>query len=1128
MQISDSKMVFSASDLTGFLACRHLTQLDLKVLDGQLARPYRHDPLLSVISRLGDEHETRYLEELEASGLSVVRIRFPERGEGELVAAAQETRAALLAGHDVVYQATFFDGKWRGHADFLRRVDTPSKLGDYSYEVYDTKLARRAKAAAVLQLCFYADQLTGLQGVEPELLHLVLGDRSVQTFKLRDYSAYYRAVKREFLASIGASPLSTYPDPVDHCRICKWAARCNGQRREDRHLSNVAGMRRDQIKKLAPNGITTIDELAAAAPDRPLDGISTSAFEKLQDQAAMQVESERLGVAAYKLLPPAGEGLGFQTLPEPAKGDVFFDIESDPYAAESGLEYLFGWIDALDGFSFTAKWAHDAPHERRMFEDFVDFLIERFEACPNMHVYHYAPYETGAMKRLMSRYGTREDEVDRLLRAGVFVDLYRVVTQALRISEESYSIKRLEQFYGFDRDDDIAEGGSSLVEYERYLQTQDQAILDRIQIYNEGDCRSLVGLRDWLERLRVEAEAKWGALNRPPLLNGALPNESEEEREEVRALIEALRSGLPEDPIGYSDEDRARLLIADLLGWHRREEKSDWWAYYDRQAHTASELLDDREVLAVLTFEEIDGAVARSDLYRYSFLDQESKIDEGDKVHDVHTGKSAGTVWKVDYAERKVWLKRGRGWTGSHPDTIGPGQPVRSRTMQLALQELAGAVIEVGPVGAGRFTAARQLLLRSAPAISGHGPSDPMISVGELPKDAACRLVHSLQNSYLPIQGPPGTGKTYTGARMITSLLSAGKKVGITANSHKVISNLLDAVCEGAVQDGVKVKALQKCDQGEGSPNSMVECTSDNATFEAGVVESEYQLCAGTAWAISRPALQEQLDVLFIDEAGQFSLANTLAVATSALNVVLLGDPQQLNQPTKGIHPEGADTSALGHVLNDQDTISPEQGLFLEGTYRMHPQVTAYISDAFYEGRVSSQAGCELQVVDGDLGPGIHLVEVPHEGNRIFASEEIATIDTMVRGLLGSEWTDAFGGRRKLSPNDLLVVAPFNAQVARLRNRLPSGVPVGTVDKFQGQEGVVTFYSLTTSTPEDIPRNFEFLYSRNRLNVAVSRARSLAVVVCSPAMLLPMCEKPEHMRLANALCLLGEHSISTS
>lgn len=1126
---ADGQLIYSAGDLTGFLACRHLTQLDLLVTQEELDKPHRHDPLLDVIEERGREHEQRHLENLKDQGLEVVEVGEPERAPDTLRRHEAETLEAMRDAADVIFQATFFDGKWRGHADFLMKVDEPSDLGAHSYEVADTKLARSAKAAAVLQICHYSEHVARLQGMIPRHAHLVLGDRSAPSFKLSDYVTYYRAVKRAFLSTIGTSPQETYPDPVEHCRVCSWLPRCMGERRRDRHLTFVADIRKDQIKKLAAAGIPTIDDLAASDLEREVKGISTSNFARLQDQAALQLEREKTGRHRYKLLEPPGEGLGLEALPEASEADIFFDIEHAEYTGEEGgLEYLFGWVDAVGGGAFTARWAHERGAEKQMYEEFIDLVLQRFRSHPDMHVYHFGVYEGGALKRLEGRYGTREQELDTLLRAKVLVDVHRIVKQSMRISEESYSIKQLEVFYDFERSDDITEAGSSMVEYDRWLRSRDDSILYAIQIYNESDCRSLLALRDWLEERRSEAEGRFGELSRPPLLDGAQDPGAAEDFDEVAQLVERLTADVPEEPAERSPEQQARWLLAHCLGWHRREAKSDWWAYFERQKNTAVELLDDRDTLAVLVFEEVDGEDKQSDLLRYSFPDQETKLAPGDAVVDAHTGAGMGKIWDVDFQRRKVWLRRGKKRDDeAHPEAVAPGPPPSTPAQQAAVRRIAQSVLTEGVRGS-RYRAAMQLLVRGAPRFSGRWAGEPLIARGEAAVGAARRLACDLNESCLPIQGPPGTGKTYTGALMILDLVRSGKRVGITANSHKVIANLLTAVGKAAEEEGVEASAIQKCSGAEKCPMDFVKGEAGNPRFEAGVLGGDYQIAAGTAWAMSREAVDGALDVLFVDEAGQFSLANTLAVATCAKNVVLLGDPQQLDQPTKGMHPEGVDASALGHVLGDAETIPPERGLFLEHTFRMHPALTRYVSDAFYDGRLESQEGRDLQVVEEGAPPGIHLLPVRHHGNRIFSWEEADAIAGLTEELIGKTWTDPDGKDGAIAPSDLIVVAPFNAQVSRIRSRVPEGVPVGTVDKFQGQQGVVAIYSITTSSPEDIPRNFEFLYSRNRLNVAVSRAKSYSVVVCNPEMLLPMCRKPEHMRLANALCLLAEYADEVS
>jgi superfamily I DNA and/or RNA helicase len=265
------------------------------------------------------------------------------------------------------------------------------------------------------------------------------------------------------------------------------------------------------------------------------------------------------------------------------------------------------------------------------------------------------------------------------------------------------------------------------------------------------------------------------------------------------------------------------------------------------------------------------------------------------------------------------------------------------------------------------------------------------------------------------------------------------------------------------------------------------------------------------------------VDVLFVDEAGQMSLANVLAVSPAATSIVLLGDPQQLDQPQKGIHPPGADVSALGHLLNGRATISREQGIFLTETRRLHPDVCAFTSELFYEGRLVPRPENARQNLNagGSLGgTGLRFAPVAHSGNQNESLEEVEKVAAAVEGLMksGATWTNKKGETHALTLDDILVVAPYNAQVAALIERLPARSRVGTVDKFQGQEATIVLYSMATSTPEDAPRGMEFLYNLNRLNVAVSRALCVAVIVASPALFQVQCKTPRQIELANAFC----------
>jgi uncharacterized protein len=628
------------------------------------------------------------------------------------------------------------------------------------------------------------------------------------------------------------------------------------------------------------------------------------------------------------------------------------------------------------------------------------------------------------------------------------------------------------------------DAGGSIVEYERYLEDRDQARLDAIERYNQDDCESTLGLRTWLEERRLDAEAQFGEIPRFVSDDGHA-SEAVAEREAIVADLTAqLLADAPDDEVD------ARTLLGHMLDWHRREAKPDWWMYFARQLMSDDELLDDRECISGLVYVGDIGQENRSTIQRYAFTPQDHKFKITALVHDAIDGSYTGEVVRVDDLAGQIDLKRGPTLVAKHPRALIPPPPVPTGVLEDAITRIAEHVIEHGLHAPGPYRAALDLLLRTR-----RNPSDG-----------------PFDRSYLAIQGPPGSGKTTKGAELIVELAKEGKRVGITAHSHAVIGNLLAAVGK----HGASVRALQKAEDHQRCSDGIVECTDSAKDVEERY--EEFDVIAGTAWLWARPGMADSVDVLFVDEAGQKSLADVLAVSGATAQLVLLGDPQQLAQPSKGSHPEGAEVSALEHVLGDASTMPSNFGWFLEHTYRMHPKICEFISDVVYEGRLhpAPGEGLERQAVDGFAG--LRYMPVEHEGNRSWSIGEVRVVDDMVRGLIGKDWTDRYGQTRPLTLDDILVVTPYNAQVAKLTEALPDGAGVGTVDKFQGQEAPVVIYSMATSSADDVPRGMEFLYDLHRLNVAVSRAKAQSVVVGSPELLHVQCRTPVQLRLASALC----------
>jgi uncharacterized protein len=619
---------------------------------------------------------------------------------------------------------------------------------------------------------------------------------------------------------------------------------------------------------------------------------------------------------------------------------------------------------------------------------------------------------------------------------------------------------------------------------------------------------------------------------------------------EVQSIADRLTIGVPVDPAERTNEEHARWLLAHLLSWHRREAKATYWDFFRRIGMTPEELVEEDGAIGQLELVSISEPylpTPRAKLYRrravYRFPPQEHRdVRDRSELFDPRLaqerpGESPWEAWKID-AElgaiddqrdtfELLWKTDG---DVRHPDAVVALNRVPDRPLPQALLRLGTWVADNGMEASGPWQAARDLLLRHPPRC-GQAAGASLRRLGEDDLEAACRLVSSLVSGTLAIQGPPGSGKTFTGAEMAVRLLRDGRRVGISATSHKVIENFLGAILDAARRHGVGVRAVQKPgDDGSSIDDPRVGVETDNARVRAALESGDCNLGAGTPWLWGREDFAGLVDVLFVDEAGQISLANVLAMGGAADSLVLLGDPQQLDQPLQGSHPPGADRSALAHLLGDDATMPLDRGLFLEHTWRMHPQLTTFTSTAFYDGRLESRDHLSVQALLGPeplRGVGPRLLPAEHAGNDNVATEEArqvaALASTLVEG--GATWIDQDGAEQPIGWQQILVVAPYNAQVGEIRRHLPARARVATVDKFQGQEAPISIYSMTTSSPELAPRGMRFLYSRNRLNVATSRARCVAVIVCSPDLLRVRARTPEQMRLANALCRFVELAV---
>lgn len=1112
---------YSASDLVNFAACAHLTHLDLVNLETPLQKAEDSEEM-ALIADKGLAHEARYWDHLRESYASAVDLAGSGTSDDELFAS---TKSALQQGSEVLFQATLLDEPWVGHADFLLRVSVPSSLGSYSYEVADTKIARTSRAKFLIQLCLYSELLARVQSVSPKHMHVLLGDGRRETFFVDDYLRYFRRLKGRFLRFVGQASRETYPERCDRCASCRWRDLCADQWKNDDHLNQVAGIAKAQIAKLRDCGVRTVEALALLNPAVRVPRVQAETLQRLSHQARLQVQSRDTGLPVYELL-QLTDGRGFNRLPVPNQGDMFFDMEGDPLH-EGGLEYLFGCYYFDRGQPvFKTFWAHTRQEERVAFEAFLDFIWGHLKSHPSAHIYHYAPYEPTALKRLMSSHGTRESAVDDLLRQGKLVDLYAVVREAVRVGEDSYSIKAIERFYcAKAREGDVKTAGASVVFYERWRANQDPTLLKAIEDYNLDDVRSTFELRQWLLSIRP-SQAAW-ASGRPS--GEAKPDLKISERAiEAAARMEEYRSrltsSLPENQLEWTEEHRVNELLSHLLGFHRRSEKPAWWALFARQQATEEELLDDFEAIAGLELVAPPEPYGDGFAYVYRFPEQDTKLKTGDSCSVVATMEEANEL-VVDEELRQVRFTLES--EDPLPETgvaIGAGLPISTSVIQGALRRFVDDYLG----GQGRFKAGHSLLLRDVPMVRRVMRGEALIQPQDDIVRGASRVVANLEDSYVYIQGPPGAGKTYTGSHVIADLLQAGKRVAITSNSHKAINNLLHAVERVAQDRGLSFSGAKKST----SKESMLE-----GRFIADILDSKtiakrvdtFQLVAGTAWLFCAKGLESKFDYLFVDEAGQVSLANLIAMSTCARNMVLLGDQMQLGQPIQGVHPGESGQSTLEYLLQGEATIPPAHGVFLKDTWRMHPDVCCFISNAVYEGRLEAEPGNATQrlVLPSDIHPsiratGISFIEAEHDKCSQRSDEEAEAIRAIVADLLRASYVDRSGVENPIRLENILVVAPYNMQVNRLKQVLPEGARVGTVDKFQGQEAEAVLVSMTTSSGEYLPRDIDFLYSKNRLNVAISRARCWVGVVANSSLLDISVATPSQMGLVNTLCWVKE------
>jgi uncharacterized protein len=1134
--------IFSPSDLVLFERspfASWMARLEIDKPEQLIGIKKDQDAMMSLLAGKGLQHEAHYLEKLKTDlgADNVCEITTDRKLR------AIDTLDAMRAGYQVIFQAYLERDNFAGSADFLIRKEGNSSLGNYCYEAWDTKLSQSTKTYFIIQLCCYSWMLEAVQGKVPEHAVVALGNKKEETYPLAGYYYYFLNLKTQFLKAQDAfqNDWSMMPDLALCSDYGVWSTFAKDALKKSDSLALIANIRASQIKKIQEIGITTLSELASTEQTN-IKGISTETLNKLKAQAAIQLASRDQDKPFFTVLND-NDGKGLSGLPPKSPLDIYFDIEGHPIIV-GGLEYLWGVsfedANAAQGkdYAFKGWWAHNQAQEKLAFEGFIDWCYERWQQDPTLHIYHYATYEITAINKMVSRYQTRKDQVAELYANHVFIDLYKVVKSGLLVGEPKYSIKNIEHLYRKDRETLVANGGDSIVFYENWYSNgglenwieQDNGYkswavnpdhfdwhpwetLKEIRSYNIDDCESTLELVEWLRKQKQEHAISYTEIETIPK-DGLEKTDKQIENEQKRqALIQRQQALIDqfEAQAGLKADPHAILLVS-LLHFYDRERKSKLFTYFQRADKTDEELFDDDTVvfdLSLKSQQEIDGKINCVALFTN---DQPLRTD---KLNTATIKDSTAKVSKIEITELNAHYSEisfvinpdQQDALQQLPLTLfGDDARINTDTLENRLCDITEDYFHTRQLPKLLLT----IINQANPRFTGQQSPLPISRIQYPDNDdylsAIITAVKAMDDTCFCIQGPPGAGKTYTAKNIIKALVQQGKRIGVMSNSHAAIMNLLKPLIEELPETAIsKIGGYgpQKDFNAQFSFEDYAHFEyRQGMPFTKAKPYAHYQIVGATVYGFANDvSYDEPVDYLFVDEASQVALANLIAVSGAAKNIILMGDQMQLEQPIQGSHPGQSGASALEFMLMDHAVIPDDKGIFLERTYRMHPAVCAPLSEIVYEGKLRADADNSKQLITIPKpklitqSHGILSVAVQHEGNTQSSEEEVLVVQRLIDELKTGTFTNKDGQQNSITEADILVIAPYNMQVNLLKEKLGSTLKIGTIDKFQGQEAPVVIISMSISDIEESPRGLDFVLDINRLNVAVSRAQALAIIV---------------------------------
>ena len=1109
------KNLYSPSMLKSYLSCKYIifNEVNEKKLNLKKIEISKNDQLRI---EKGNVHERDYLKELKKKYKKVIDIKTLELSKEEKI---QKTIEAMKNGCEVIHGGYLKKDKWRGEFDFLiKNNNLSSKFGNYSYEVIDTKNSKKTKPDHVIQLGMYTYMLEDTQGVLPKRFTVVLKDMIEENVQINQVNEFFKTHRENYEKYVLNGIDKAKPEKCSFCQNCSWKEECEKKWIKEDNLNQIGGLTKVHLKKLLELKIDTATKLSKQDSKKIIKGFKKEISQKLITQAQLQKEYAKTNIPIHQSNPNNLDGnKGFNSLPEPSACDLYFDIESvEDHIYPGGLEYLFGIYYVEDEKEqFKAFWAHTKKDERQNVINFFEFTKAHFKKYPSSKIYHYGSYEITALLKLTSLHKEKGIEYDQYLRTFKFVNLLNVNKQGLFLSENSYSLKNVEKFYNFNREGDVQKGDVSQEYYSEWVETQEQHYLDEIESYNKQDCQSTYELHRWLLKIKPP-ETSWFE---PP------KKDNEMELKDWEVDIITYQDKVKKSQIKNS---KIKQLVSDIIGFYNREDKPAWREFFDRKTRSDEELIEDPECIGNMILSGKPTPEKRSLIYQFIYEEQDFKLRKNKRAiiannQDHEQKDNAGTIIDIDYQKREVLLKRGTA-SGILPSllSIGPEKPRGNDKLISNTYKFIDSLINKE----NKYKALNNFLEKKYPQIKGIKSGDKIISSEnfdtEIPK-----IISNLENSYLYIQGPPGTGKTYQAANAIIKLLKQNKKIAVTGLSHKVIHNLLQRVEDMAVEKQFEFKGYKRGtleDEDTVFNGEFIKTYEKDPIFMDALDEVNVgQIFAGTKYHLASTFYDQKIDFLFIDEAGQVRLADLISIGNIAKNIILIGDQNQLGQPIKGTHPNESGQSILDYLLEGKDTIPIDRGIFLNKTYRLNSKLNEFISSNFYEERLicdetTNKRKIKFSKKSKIKNEGINYIEMNHKNNVQTSIEEFEIIRDLMKDMIGLEYDDN-GELKKLTVNDFLIISPYNTQVNLLISKLEEAKiknpRVGTIDKFQGQEAPITIISMTSSDSDTLPRNKEFFFSRNRLNVAISRAQVSSIILFNPNLLDSSPRNLDQIKLMN-------------